>query len=115
MKRRTLTTIGIMAAILMTVSGAETAFAKGGGGRGSGNGKGSGVNAGSGLSQKGNAPQHQYKQQNQYQYQHQYKQQNQHQYLQDQGASGAQPGNAAVQGDQVQSRNRTKLRDPSTH
>ncbi len=57
MKSRTITIIGIIAAILMTVSGAELAFAKGGGGGGGGGGScvrnGSVTYAGTGMSQMG--------------------------------------------------------------
>ena len=111
MKSRTITTIGIITAILMTVSGAELAFARGGGGGGGGgvksggsrNGAGSGANAGAGMSQMGNTNQYQYKEQNQYQYR------------QDKGTSTVGSENGKRQGNQAQSGNRTQLRDPSTH
>ena len=105
MKNRTITTIGIIAAILMTVSGAELAFARGGGGKGGGscNGKDPGTNSGAGMSQAGNA--HQYK----------YKQQNQYQYRQDNGSPDALSGKGQMLGDQVQLRTRKQLRDPDTH
>lgn len=107
MKSRTITTIGIVTAILMTVSGAELAFARGGGGGvksgGSRNGAGSGANAGAGMSQMGNTNQYQYKEQNQYQYR------------QDKGTSTVGSENGKRQGNQAQSGNRTQLRDPSTH
>lgn len=103
MKSRMITTIGIVTAILMTVSGADLAFARGGGGGGSSKGNCTGVNAGTGMSQGGNTHQYQYKQQNQFQYR------------QNKGASNAQPGNETIQGDPVQLRTRTQLRDPATH
>lgn len=104
MKSRTITTIGILAAILMTVSGAEIAFARGGGGGGgSHNGKGPGTHAGAGMSQMGHT--------NQYQYKHQ----NQHQYRQENGTFTERSGNGKRQGDQIQTRSRTQLRDPSRH
>jgi hypothetical protein len=101
MKRRTITTIGIVSAILMTVSGAELAFARGGGG--SCNGKGSGANAGASMSQKGETHQYQNKQQNQYRYR------------QENGVSDARSVNGQKQGDQLQSKSREQLRDPATH
>ena len=109
MKSRTITTIGIITAILMAVSGAELAFARGSGGGGGGGGKsggscngaGSEANAGAGMSQKGNT--------------NQYKQQNQYQYRQDKGASTVGSENGKKQGNQAQSGNRTQLRDPSSH
>ena len=105
MKHRTITTIGIIAAILMTVSGAELAFAKGGGGKGGGscNGKGPGANSGVGMSQAGNT--HQYK----------YKQQNLYQYRENKGTPDAQPGKGQMSGEQSQLRTRKQLRDPDTH
>ena len=66
MKKRTISTIGMMAAILMTVSGAELAFARGGGGKGGGSCNG--TNYGKVMSPAGETNQHKYKQQNQYQY-----------------------------------------------
>ncbi len=104
MKSRTITIIGIIAAILTTVSGVELAFARGGGGGGgSCNRNGSVTNAGSGMSQMGNT--------NQYQYNHQKK----YQYRQDNGTFTGSLKNGKMQGDQAQSGNRTQLRDPSTH
>jgi len=105
MKNRTITTIGIIAAILMTVSGADLAFARGGGGKGGGscNGKGPGANSGTGMSQAGQT--HQYK----------YKQQNQYQYRKDNGTADAQTGNGQMLGDQTQLRTRKQIRDPETH
>jgi hypothetical protein len=98
MKSRTITTIGIIAAILMTVSGTETAFARGGGGGGgSHNGKGAR------MSQMGHTNQYQYKHQNQYQYR------------QENGTFTERSGNDKRQGDQTQTRSRTQLRDPSRH
>jgi hypothetical protein len=98
MKNRTITTIGIIAAILMTVSGAEIAFARGGGGGGGAhNGKGAG------MSQMGHANQYQYKHQNRYQYR------------QENGTFTERSGNGKMQGDQTQTRSRTQLRDPSRH
>jgi hypothetical protein len=101
MKSRTITTIGIVSAILMTVSGAELSFARGGGG--SSHGKGSGANAGANMSQKGVTHQYQYKQQNQYQYR------------QENGATDAGSVNRQKQGDQLQLKSREQLRDPATH
>jgi len=105
MNRRTITTIGIVATILMTVSGAEIAFAKGGGSKGGGscNGKGPGANSGAAMSPAGNA--HQFK----------YQQQNQHQYRQENGTFDAQSGNRQKTGEQSQLRARKQLRDPDTH
>ena len=98
MKNRTITTIGIIAAILMTVSGAEIAFARGGGGGGGAhNGKGAG------MSQMEHANQYQYKHQNRYQYR------------QENGTFTERSGNGKMQGDQTQTRSRTQLRDPSRH
>ena len=105
MKNRTITTIGIITAILMTVSGAELAFARGGGGEGGGscNGKGPGAKSGAGMSQAGNA--HQYKN----------KQQNQYQYRKDNGTPDVQSGKGQMIGDQTQLKTRKQLRDPDTH
>jgi len=105
MKQQTITTIGIIAAILVTFSGAELAFAKGGGGKGAGscNGKGPGYNSGAAMSQSGNI--HQYK----------YKQQNQYQYRKNNGAPAAQSGNRQMLGEQTRSRVRTQLKDPDSH
>lgn len=101
MKRRMITTIGIVSAILMTVSGAELSFARGKGG--SSNGKGSGVNVGAPMSQMGETHQYQNKQQNQYRYR------------QENGASDTQSVNGQKQGDQLQLKSREQLRDPATH
>jgi hypothetical protein len=105
MKSRTIMTIGIIAAILMTVSGADIASARGGGGKGGGfsNGKGPGANSGAGMSQIGNT------------YQYQYKQQNQYQYRKGNGTFGAQSGNRQMLGEQSQLRVRKQLRDPDSH
>jgi hypothetical protein len=102
MKSRTITIIGIFAAILMTVMGAELAFARGGAGNGGYSG-GQASGNGAGMSQRGNTHQYQYKQQNQYQYR------------QDKGSYTPQRGEKTMQGDQAQSRIRTQLRDPSIH
>jgi hypothetical protein len=105
MKSRTITTIGIITAILMTVSGAELAFARGGGGKGGGfcNGKGPGAQAGAGMAQTGNT----------YQYRH--KQQQQNQYRGDNGTPEIQSGNGQTPGEQSQLRVRKQLRDPDSH
>lgn len=102
MKSRTITTIGIIAAIFMIVSGAELAFAKGGAGHGGYRG-GQAAGNGAGMSQRGNTHQYQYKQQNQYQHR------------QEKGTFTHQPGDKTMQGDQSRSRVRTQLRDPSRH
>ena len=105
MKNRTIMTVGIIAAILMTVSGAELAFARGGGGKAGGAclGKGPGANAGAGMSQAGNTHQYRYKHQNQYQSGKNYE------------TPGDQPGRGQMLGDQTQLRARKQLRDPDTH
>ena len=105
MKKRTISTIAIIAAILMTVSGTELAFARGGGGKGGGScdGKGPGYNSSAGMSQAGNMHQYQYRQQNQYQYR------------QNNGTPGAQSGNRQMLGEQAQSRVHKQVRDPETH
>jgi len=101
MKNRKIVTIGIIAAFLMTVLGAELAFARGGGG------KGGGFNTASGpslrMSQTGNTHQYQYRKQNQYQYR------------QDNGTFTGQSRQQQMQGDQNQLRSRKQLRDPATH
>lgn len=105
MKNRTIMTIGIITAILMTVSGAELAFARGGASKGGGSclGKGPSANSGAGMSQAGNAHQYQYKQQNQYQYR------------KFNGMPDTQSGNGQMSGEQTQLRVRKQLRDPDTH
>ena len=102
MNSRTITKIGIIAAILITVSGAELAFARGGGG--SYNGYGTGTNAGIGTTQIGDT--------NPYQYQ--YGHQNQHQYRHNKDASAIRSGNGKLQGDQTLTRSRTQLRGHSS-
>ena len=101
MTSRTITTIGIIAAILMTISGADFAFARGGGGKGSG--KGPGANSGAGMSQVRNT------------YQYKYNKQNQYQYRKDNGTPDAQFGNRQMLGDQSQQRIQKQLRDPDSH
>ena len=110
MNRRILTTVGIVAAIMMITAGADLAFARGGGG-GSHNGNGSGAQGGSAKIQSGNTYQQQHKQQNQYQH----KQQNQQQYRQDKGSNATWLKNGQEKGDQIQLKTRDQIRDPASH
>lgn len=104
MQNRTIAAIGIIAAILMTVSAADLAFARGGGkGGGFGNNSGSGRNTGAGMSQGGSM--------NQWQYQQEYR----YRHRQDNGVAAMQQGSEQAAGDQTRLRARKQLRDPATH
>jgi len=100
MQNRTIAAIGIIAAILMTVSAADLAFARGGG---FGNSSGSGRNTGAGMSQGGSM--------NQWQYQQEYR----YRHRQDNGVAAMQQGSEQAAGDQTRLRARKQLRNPATH
>ena len=93
MKRPTIFTLGIIAAVLTTVVGADLALARGGGGHG----------AGPRMSQADSASQHQYQQQKRFQYRLN-------------GRSEQAPiENRTMRSDRYQKGDRVQLRDPATH
>jgi len=104
MKKRTRTAVAILAAILMTVSGANVAFARGGAGKGgacSGQGPGSGFRGA--LSQVQKAPTSQHRQHKT------------HQYREHNGDPAARSDNDRGPADPVPLRTRMQLRDPASH
>jgi hypothetical protein len=94
-------TIGIIATVMMTLSGVEIACARGGGAKGGGSCDGSGP--GKMMSQAANNHQYQYRQQKQGIDQ------------QDKGTANTWSKSEPMQRNQNQSRSRKQLRDPNSH
>ena len=93
MKRSTIFTLGMIAAVLTTIVAADLALARGGGGNG----------AGQRMSQTGRASQYQSKHQNRFQYR-----------VND-GSEQTPAKNSAMRSGQYQNRDRVQLRDPANH
>jgi hypothetical protein len=110
MKKRTMMTIAMLATVLMATTGANFAYARGGGGGGGGGGAG-GAGMGSGMvSGSGFGRMHQ----NQMGYQNQYQNKYQHRYRVNQEGTAQYSGTSA-QRDQTRAGLRTQLRDPAAH
>ncbi len=109
MKRSTIYTIGILAAVLTITTVPALALARGGGG-GGGGGKGN-CNKSSGMSTAQTTNSYQ----NQGSYQNQNKQQKRYRNQQNVDSSTVSAENGTNRGSGAQDRTRAQLRDPATH